>query len=408
MVLTVLFTGTGFASAEDIGNEEHKNETLGIPGMENEIESFIYNYLINRYTLLGSLSDNLSIIDKYFVPTEEMYGSEYHKLLLGTMIEHNKLQMSDLHFNNLELSVKIDKIEDVDSELLVNYHVVAKYKYYCMDRYTEETYNYQQALINCTDKYLFKSIIMENDKNLEQFNNVLGINQNVKLSSTTSVKSKISFASAKQKILEQSKKDAISMKKAALSTASYGSDITLFAVSKSYNRAAAVNYALQWATTYNPVYESDSSPNCTNYVSQCLRAGGLPQDTNGNTDQKWFFNSRGDSSYSWKNAHGLYVYLTTNNGSTSNAGVKKISPYTTRSTILSNLATGDAVTYFSGGLSNGATHNAIVTNITYSSSGYRTDLVLCQHSASPNLNALFSTNFSTTTVHGEHVSTYYN
>ena len=102
------------------------------------------------------------------------------------------------------------------------------------------------------------------------------------------------------------------------------------------------------------------------------------------------------------------MYLTTNNGSTSNAGVKKISPYTTRSTILSNLATGDAVTYFSGGLSNGATHNAIVTNITYSSSGYRTDLVLCQHSASPNLNALFSTNFSTTTVHGEHVSTYYN
>lgn len=102
------------------------------------------------------------------------------------------------------------------------------------------------------------------------------------------------------------------------------------------------------------------------------------------------------------------MYLTTNNGSTSNPGVKKITPYTTRATILSSLSTGDVVSYFNEAGGTRASHSAIVTNILYSTSDYRTDLVMCQHSCSPNKNALFSTNLSDIKVNGEHITTYYN
>ncbi|WP_448577112.1 amidase domain-containing protein [Thermosphaera sp.] len=44
-----------------------------------------------------------------------------------------------------------------------------------------------------------------------------------------------------------------------------------------YNRNAAVNYALQWCETFNPSYKVPEIErrDCANFVSQCLRAGGL-------------------------------------------------------------------------------------------------------------------------------------
>ncbi|AYF79614.1 hypothetical protein D7D52_34985 [Nocardia yunnanensis] len=37
-------------------------------------------------------------------------------------------------------------------------------------------------------------------------------------------------------------------------------------------RAAAVAYANQWALNHNPDYEGFPSQDCTNFISQCLRA----------------------------------------------------------------------------------------------------------------------------------------
>ncbi|MBF6145530.1 amidase domain-containing protein [Nocardia nova] len=38
-------------------------------------------------------------------------------------------------------------------------------------------------------------------------------------------------------------------------------------------RAAAVAYANQWALGRNPEYDNHGDADCTNFVSQCLRAG---------------------------------------------------------------------------------------------------------------------------------------
>ncbi len=81
-----------------------------------------------------------------------------------------------------------------------------------------------------------------------------------------------------------------------------------------YIREKAVNYALKYALSPNPsfkyfdVYESLGG-DCTNFVSQCLLAGGAPM-TYG-TEYAWWY--KGSSwSIPWAVAHSLYWTLRVN------------------------------------------------------------------------------------------------
>ena len=51
-----------------------------------------------------------------------------------------------------------------------------------------------------------------------------------------------------------------------------------------YNRQLAAKYAMDWAESRNPQYKDYEKwgGDCTNFVSQCLHAGGIPFDHNGN------------------------------------------------------------------------------------------------------------------------------
>lgn len=74
-----------------------------------------------------------------------------------------------------------------------------------------------------------------------------------------------------------------------------------------YDRHAAVQYAERWWNSYNPdykVFEVD----CTNYISQCLRAGGAPMHGMPVRDQGWWYSSD-NWSFSWSVAHSLRWYL---------------------------------------------------------------------------------------------------
>ncbi|MFD1037601.1 amidase domain-containing protein [Virgibacillus byunsanensis] len=75
----------------------------------------------------------------------------------------------------------------------------------------------------------------------------------------------------------------------------------------SYNRLAAVKYAERWWNSYNPAYEK-FDVDCTNYVSQCLSAGGAPTYGAPNRGSGWWY-SGGNWSYSWAVAHSLRWYL---------------------------------------------------------------------------------------------------
>lgn len=74
-----------------------------------------------------------------------------------------------------------------------------------------------------------------------------------------------------------------------------------------YDREAAVRYANTWWDSYNPAYPK-FDVDCTNFVSQCLRAGGAPMWGYPNREKGWWIGG-GTWSLSWSTSHSLRWYL---------------------------------------------------------------------------------------------------
>jgi len=79
-----------------------------------------------------------------------------------------------------------------------------------------------------------------------------------------------------------------------------------------YDRAKACAYAEKWWNGANPRYES-FEVDCTNFVSQCLFAGGAPMNYTGKRESGWWYKGKDGSrelwSFSWAVAHGLQSHL---------------------------------------------------------------------------------------------------
>ncbi|WLR51285.1 amidase domain-containing protein [Bacillus tianshenii] len=78
-------------------------------------------------------------------------------------------------------------------------------------------------------------------------------------------------------------------------------------VTYKYDRRAAVQYAEKWWNGRNPAYRT-FDVDCTNFISQCLRAGGAPMTGYPNRGRGWWY-SGNSWSYSWAVAHSLRWYL---------------------------------------------------------------------------------------------------
>lgn len=90
-----------------------------------------------------------------------------------------------------------------------------------------------------------------------------------------------------------------------------------------YNGVEAANYAIRYALKPNKAYKyfepiNDNGGDCTNFISQCLRAGGAPMDFN-YLRPWWYDMKQGKASVSWAVAHSLYWYLRTNQSNNRNA-----------------------------------------------------------------------------------------
>lgn len=79
-----------------------------------------------------------------------------------------------------------------------------------------------------------------------------------------------------------------------------------------YNRLQAQKYAELWWNDFNPQYKKFDD-DCTNFISQCLHAGGMPMDFRPQKGRGWWYRSHGGGkaswSYSWAVAHALMRYL---------------------------------------------------------------------------------------------------
>lgn len=82
-----------------------------------------------------------------------------------------------------------------------------------------------------------------------------------------------------------------------------------------YNRKLATRYAIQYALEPNKNYKfyefaNGNGGDCTNFVSQCLIAGGATMDYN--SSRPWWYAGRGKASICWAVANSLFWYLKTN------------------------------------------------------------------------------------------------
>lgn len=106
-----------------------------------------------------------------------------------------------------------------------------------------------------------------------------------------------------------------------------------FQTTSSYNRAAALEYAVHWARGRNPRYLNFDKlgGDCTNFISQCLYAGCRTQ--NYTPVFGWYYNSADDRTASWTGVQYLANFLLGNPSS---------GPYASE-TDLSRLEVGDII-----------------------------------------------------------------
>lgn len=86
-----------------------------------------------------------------------------------------------------------------------------------------------------------------------------------------------------------------------------------------YSREKAVNYAINYAVVPNPAFKyfvlyGENGGDCTNFISQCLNAGGAPMIFSG--ENPWWYDNKNTPnlsddkwSISWAVAGSLYWYL---------------------------------------------------------------------------------------------------
>lgn len=121
-----------------------------------------------------------------------------------------------------------------------------------------------------------------------------------------------------------------------------------------YKREKVVEYANKWWNSYNPSFRK-FEVDCTNFVSQCLYAGGAPMTYGGRANGWWYkgSGSKNDNwSYSWAVAHSLMWHLSRSTKGLTATEVK--SAY--------KLTIGDVICYDFDGDGRWQ-HNTIVTGI---------------------------------------------
>jgi hypothetical protein len=83
---------------------------------------------------------------------------------------------------------------------------------------------------------------------------------------------------------------------------------------KPFDAAAAIAYAQQWATARNPKYADFETMggDCSNYISQCLLAGGAVM--NETPDTGWYYRSLNSRAPAWSGVLFLWDFLLNNRG----------------------------------------------------------------------------------------------
>ncbi|ACL74899.1 amidase domain-containing protein [Ruminiclostridium cellulolyticum] len=170
------------------------------------------------------------------------------------------------------------------------------------------------------------------------------------------------------------------------------SDLYTPRISQDYNRQEVYNWAYNHWNNYSKEYlnfgdEKWKGGDCTNFVSQCLRAGGAVNDKSGAF--QWYYDKKGTLastndtySWTWSTARGLNSILSGNHNN------EEFGPKATQKVISGDdqydtsigkyVVPGDLIQYHWNNKST-ITHAAVIVGMIYNSSKFRYEPVIAEH-----------------------------
>ncbi|SFA80443.1 Putative amidase domain-containing protein [Acetitomaculum ruminis DSM 5522] len=325
-ILTFMFYLPVAAASGQTNNVIDTKEKSNSFGYLRDIHSFKnYNRLtdfLNSYMdFICSSKGNLSIDDK---EAEKYYEKDksVEYIYLDYTIKRRLAQIDDLSYKITNHSVDIKSVEEKNDLYYVSLEDYTKMKYGCVKNQESEELVYHYIILK-SQKESFK-IVVDND--YDELREELGITDN---STVEQVSKKVDDALKKEK--KEITREEQSIKRNYLNSdnnnISDDEDIEIIgggevpcvgAASFSYhkyNRNAAYQYAFKYYRNPNPAYVNfeQMGGNCTNFTSQCLKAGGIVQDNVGN--YTWYYNNANNRAGAWSSAELFRQYFRNNVGS---------------------------------------------------------------------------------------------
>lgn len=178
----------------------------------------------------------------------------------------------------------------------------------------------------------------------------------------------------KSELLDQARQDMDALSQAKSEAAASSEPAAL--CGHDYDRTAAVAYAMDWVDPLSVIRNDawgrydEYGGNCNNYISQCLYAGGIPMDTEGEEQWKWYGDSvntrqtASGRSGSWAGVEEFYDYAEGNTG------------YGLAADTTANLYTGQAGDILQYGVNGVWNHSVIITDVVKGADGSVKDYLI--------------------------------
>ena len=290
LIISLLVVTSVNVYAATIGTSQSKDEV----NIRNTIHTYFTNELDTIKTKRSIHSDNIIVnesLKEYSNLTNDYYASWYSKseVSLGNLINY-KIYIDYPNIEIKENTCAITLTKGTDMIFDIDPNIIQKAR---NDEYTF-------TLNKVNNKWLIEGIVSPDDTTDTQQINKLNINLNNTANKLNDLKTSYSNIDTIVSKFNKITANETKVEPAPLVTASY-SGVT-------YNRLAAYQYALDNWDTYNLAYPKWSN-DCTNFVSQCVSAGGFKE-----VRPAWYASSVSDTSTSWINVNDFYKWLTSTPG----------------------------------------------------------------------------------------------
>lgn len=286
LTLTFIFAtswfGQAFAASSSLNDNVKKTISTFFERTNNDIKQQLTETSYDDIIGNPELKEYVKLSNNYFIQLNKG---------ISKTIKNNDIRII---YNSIDLKDNMCTV-DIDAQIEVTYLIDSQ------ERIVKNDANHIFTLKKYNDKWLIESdvysVLEKADK--KEINNTDYIKNRIKLlkEAYKGINTKINSLNELKKLKQQ--KDISSDESIPANT--YTSALSL-----SYRRDIAVSYAHIWYSAYNPRFPQYSS-DCTNFVSQCLYAGGIPMDS------QWYCYSSSSVSSSWISVNRMYDYLIGNN-----------------------------------------------------------------------------------------------